>query len=142
MTSTETTTTKTKHHYLRALAVLVALAVAASALAEQARPAQAAFPGANGKIAFGSERDGNAEIYSMNPDGSNQTNLTQAAGEDDYPAYSPDGRQIAFMSERVTTGNPTGDEEIFRMSARGAPVAQLTFNTGFEDINPSWQPLP
>ena len=36
----------------------------------------AAFPGVNGKIAFISNRDGNAEIYVMEPDGSNQTNLT------------------------------------------------------------------
>ena len=43
------------------------------ALAEQARPAEAAFPGANGKIAFASYRDGNSEIYKMNADSSNQT---------------------------------------------------------------------
>ena len=32
-------------------------------------PAEAAFPGQNGKIAFTSNRDGNLEIYTMNPNG-------------------------------------------------------------------------
>ena len=43
------------------------------ALAEQASPAEAAFPGTNGKIAFASYWDGNSEIYKMNVDSSNQT---------------------------------------------------------------------
>src|SRR6266511_1205796 len=42
-----------------------------------ARPANAAFPGGNGKIAFASYRDGNYELYVMNADGSGQTRLTQ-----------------------------------------------------------------
>jgi hypothetical protein len=57
-TETTTTTIKTTNYYLRAL---VALAVAASSLLEEARPANAAFPEANGKIAFESGRDGNGE---------------------------------------------------------------------------------
>ena len=36
----------------------------------------AALPGANGKIAFVSNRDGNFEIYVMNADGSGQTRCT------------------------------------------------------------------
>jgi hypothetical protein len=39
-------------------------------------PAGAGFPGSNGNIAFASDRDGNFEVYSMNPDGSGQTRLT------------------------------------------------------------------
>src|SRR2546427_6971940 len=46
---------------------------------------------ANGKIAFVSWRDGNNEIYVMNPDGSNQTNLTKNSASDYEPAWSPDG---------------------------------------------------
>ena len=38
--------------------------------------ADAAFPGANGKIAFASTRDGHLQIYVMNPDGTGQTRLT------------------------------------------------------------------
>jgi hypothetical protein len=54
--------------------VLLAMALAASlTLAPAAKPAQAAFPGKNGKIAFQSDRGGNTEIYTMTPNGSNQT---------------------------------------------------------------------
>jgi len=41
------------------------------------------------KIAFQSDRDGNAEIYVMKPDGSGQTNLTDSPGADAGPAWSP-----------------------------------------------------
>ena len=41
------------------------------------------------KIAFGSSRDGNDEIYVMDADGSGQTRLTNDAGADSTPAWSP-----------------------------------------------------
>ena len=52
-------------------------------------PAQAAFPGANGKILFQSSRDGNAEIYSMNPNGSDIKNLTMNPAADRSARWSP-----------------------------------------------------
>ncbi len=53
---------------------------------------------ANGKIAFTSDRDGNSEIYSVNPDGTGTLRLTFDPGADDYPAWSPDGSKIAYLS--------------------------------------------
>ncbi len=41
------------------------------------------------RISFFSDRDGNAEIYVMNADGSGQTNLTNNSGEDYDPVWSP-----------------------------------------------------
>ena len=41
------------------------------------------------KIVFASYRDGNHEIYVMNADGSNQTNLTDNPAYDGYPFWSP-----------------------------------------------------
>ena len=58
--------------------------------------AHGAFPGGNGKIAFTSGRDGNFEIYTMNADGSAQTNITNNAATDRDPAWSADGLQVAF----------------------------------------------
>jgi len=56
--------------------------------------------GSLGLIAFYSERDGNAEIYIMDANGGNQRRLTSDPASDLYPALSPDGRGIAFVSQR------------------------------------------
>jgi hypothetical protein len=52
------------------------------------------------RIAFHSDRDGNAEIYVMDADGSSQTRLTRDVANDMHPAWSPDGSRIAFESYR------------------------------------------
>lgn len=83
------------------------------------------------KVAFVSERDGNMEIYSMNTDGSQLTRLTDNAGYDVEPAYSPDGTQILFASDR------NGNFDIYRMKADGTDVIQLTDDSGF-DSTPVW----
>ena len=55
------------------------------------------------KILFTSARDGNREIYMMNPDGSEQVNLTQHPASDMSAAWSPTGEQILFVSDRQGT---------------------------------------
>jgi Tol biopolymer transport system component len=94
--------------------------------------ARAAFPGSNGKIAFISYRDGNCEIYTANPDGTAQTNVSTNAASDDMPAWSPDGTKIAFTSDR------TGSFEIFVMNADGSNVTQLTSDAATFDWEPAW----
>jgi hypothetical protein len=53
----------------------------------------------NGRIAFDSDRTGSSEIFSMNPDGTDQVNLSNNSAADRNASWSPDGRKIAFSSE-------------------------------------------
>jgi len=98
-----------------------------------ARPGDAAFPGANGKIAFSNDQSGKYEVYVMNADGSGQTNLTNNPASDTVPAWSPDGTKIAFRTER------DGNGEIYLMNAGGTNPTNLTNNPA-SDSGPAWSP--
>ena len=122
-----------------------ALAAMVLTLAAAEKPAQAAFPGKNGKIAFVSDRFDRApevgnldQIYTMNPDGSNQTNIAHRLALD--PAWSPDGTKIAFTG--LPSGKPPweGDAyEIYTMNADGSNQMRLTNNSAY-DSEPAWSP--
>jgi Tol biopolymer transport system component len=88
---------------------------------------------ANGLIIFTSYRDGNAEIYTMYPDGSNPIRLTNSAGDDISPTWSPNGSQVAFVSNR------DGNFEIYVMNADGSGQTRLTTNSVL-DAGPTWSP--
>ena len=62
--------------------------------------ATATTPPAAAEIVFQSNRDGDYDIYIMSLDGGNQRPLTAHSAADNYPRVSPDGRRIAFQSER------------------------------------------
>ena len=98
--------------------LLVAVLVTIGTLA--GGPANGAFSGGNGKIAFWSTRDGNAEIYVMNGDGSAQTRLTNDPSFDAYPKWSPDGSKIVFSSSRA------GPLNIYTMDADGTNIRRVT----------------
>jgi dipeptidyl aminopeptidase/acylaminoacyl peptidase len=113
------------------LSLLSGLALVA--LMRLAVPAHAAFPGANGRIAFVSTRDGNLEIYTMNADGSAQIRLTNNPAADVNPNWSPDGTKIAFTSDR------DGNNEIYSMNADGNGQTRLTADPAL-DFYPAWSP--
>ena len=83
------------------------------------------------KIAFTSDRDGNLEIYTMNPDGSEQVNLTRHPASDFQPAWAPTGRQILFTSNR------DGRADLYLMDGDGANV-QKVFKKGAVRFSPAW----
>ena len=85
------------------------------------------------KIAFTSTRDGNAEIYVMDGDGRNHKRLTVNPTMDRYPTWSPDGKKIAFVSNRNK-----GYIQIWVIDADGGNPIRLT--DGVWDRNPDWSP--
>ena len=77
---------------------------------------------AGGRIAFASNRDGNYEIYSMRPDGSDVKRITNSPGVDTQPSWSYDRRQIAFASNRDGVGKPA----IYVANADGSGARRVT----------------
>jgi dipeptidyl aminopeptidase/acylaminoacyl peptidase len=101
--------------------------------------AGAAFPGESGKIVFESERDGDGEVYSMNGDGTGQTNLTNSPETSDVqPAVSAGGDRVAFKREDPRTCE-TG---IYIMNTDGTGQTRLTSGcfANRYDSSPSWSP--
>lgn len=97
----------------------------------QVAPAHAAFPGANGKIAFARFMGDGVDIFTVNPDGTGETRLTTNSGGNGLPAWSPDGSRIAFSSSR---DNEQG--EIYVMGADGSNQVRLTTNLLADSIHP------
>ena len=85
------------------------------------------------RVVFTSERDGNRNIYIMNTDGTDQTQLTSHPAHDEEPVFSPDGLSIIFTSHR------DGNKEIYIMNDQGNNMANLS-NHPADDWNPRYYP--
>ena len=85
-------------------------------------------------ILFASDRDGNNEIYRMDWTGGNQTRLTNTAGAESCPSWSPDGSKIVFVGEAATW-------QICVMNADGSGGTQLTADSlPIWNLSPTWSP--
>lgn len=84
------------------------------------------------KIAYARMQGGGFHIYTINPDGSGDTQLT-SVGSNENPAWSPDGRFIAFSSKRG------GSEDIYVMRADGSGQTRVGQSKG-RSTQPAWSP--
>jgi len=86
------------------------------------------------RIAVAAGRDGSAEIYVINADGSDMERLTNNSAADSWPTWSPDGARIAFASGR------DGNTEIYVMNADGSDAERLTNDGDDGAREPAWSP--
>src|SRR5215213_8220517 len=133
---------RVKHHVQHsriALILLAALALGGGLMQPVIQPAAAVVPGAIGRIAFQTDRDGDFEIYAMGPrgelgkHGTKAKKLTNNTDADVTPAWSPNGKKIAFASAR------DDDHEIYVMNADGSNQTRLTTVAGLDQL-PTWSP--
>lgn len=92
------------------------------------------------KIVFTSDRSGDLELWTMNPDGSNQKQITFGLGYDGGAFFSPDGKKIVFRSSRPQTETEQTDYknllkqglvapssmEIYTCNVDGSDLKQIT----------------
>jgi Tol biopolymer transport system component len=121
-------------------------------LSPNARTRGALF-GTDSDIITFNASDGSGEVNLskvIEPSNCNSAQAVECA-LDQKPAWSPDGQQIAFFSNRNAAGvfslidcdsdSSQCDDEIWRMTADGASASQVT-NNDVNDINPDWQSIP
>jgi TolB protein len=122
----------------RTSALSAAAILAVLVLVNAANPAEAAFPGTNGKIAFATvtvnSTGNNYDISRMGANGTNQQPLTSSSGNDTDPTYSPNGKSIAFLSNR------DGTTDVWLMDATGGSQRRLFANQMKDEYAPSWSP--
>lgn len=127
---------------LASLALAVLLACEMTLVVALERPAQAASPGQNGKIAYRSYNRDDGGIYIINPDGSGETHVANTGGgpevqppgsADGVPTWSPDGTKIAFVRF-------TSIYDIFVTDPDGSNQTNITNTPDELESWPAWSP--
>ncbi|HEY7734495.1 MAG TPA: hypothetical protein VIB07_06850, partial [Nitrososphaera sp.] len=116
-----------------AAVLLAGLLVATSIVFSQTIVPAAAIVAEPGIIAFYRGPDFSEEIYVMNSDGSDPTNVSNDPDSDSDPSISPDGTKIAFT--RLSDGN----YEIYVMNTDGSDQTNIS-NSPASDYYPNWSP--
>jgi TolB protein len=85
-------------------------------------------------IAFTSEREGSADLYRVQLDGTGLERLTDSPAYDDQAAFSPDGDQLVFVTTKAG-----GTADLWILDVRTRKARPLTSGPG-GDFRPSWSP--
>jgi tricorn protease len=109
--------------WLASLLTLVVIACAAISAAAPIKLARHPHYHA-GKIVFSYLGD----LWVANEDGTGARRLSDHTARDIYPRFSPDGKWIAFTSNRY------GNNDVFIIPAEGGPAKQLTFHSGNDEV--------
>jgi len=123
---------------MRRLTVPATVSVMVLGLVLGGGPAQATFPGSNGRIAFVSgwpQRD----IYSAAPDGTDVMRLTTFAPKRSAyaPSWSADGTRIVFLKGR---NGPSDAHQLWVMDADGSNQHRVLSDPWFYDRAPTFSP--
>ena len=92
---------------------------------------------ASTQVAFVSNRRGPKEIYVMDYDGHGQQRITNDGGLALFPAFSPSGDQIAYVSYRSHDGIPNVD---IAMLNRSGGIPPVIIRSNGQDNGPAWAP--
>ena len=109
------------------------LLVCGVGLLNAAKPAEATFPGKNGKIAYMDSDGHDREIYTISPGGERRFNVTNNNANDYEPSYSPTGKRIAYE------GSDRKGSDVYTINAGGGAKFQVTNNDTIER-SPSYSP--
>ena len=93
------------------------------------------FSNRSDRVAMALSRDGNVELYVKNIESGALARITNDKGIDTAPAWSPDDKQLCFVSDRYA-GKPT----LYLVSARGGKPQRL-LRAAEEAVAPSWSPV-
>src|SRR5438477_945804 len=85
-------------------------------------------------IVFTSDREGSADLFRVKPDGSGIERLTDSPAYDDQAAFSPDSKQLVFVTTRAD-----GTADLWTMDLATRRAKPLTSGAG-GDFRPSWSP--
>jgi TolB protein len=78
---------------------------------------------------------GNAELYALSSDGSDRINLTNSSAEEYFGAWSPDGKRVAFTSDR------DGNWDIYTVDVDGSNLSRLTNDPAADGLmGITWSP--